>query len=155
MSNVVFLEKQKPCCAYEIWNVSRYILPCCQRNKQDNAACIGCVALILIIKEVRCLLLVHVRTVLPLLMAWLCASQPLRLIVPIPWHLGDCMMQRQPWWWSQLWCNAVMQQQGYFRSTSKPPRPPSASMPPWPSLSQHLICHKVDSHIRTGTHRIY
>lgn len=93
---------------------------------------------------------------LPLpLMACLCDSQPLHSIVLVPWHLGGGMMQRQPWWWSQLWCNAVMQQQGYFRSTSEPPRPASASMPPCPSLSQHLICHKSDSHTWTGIHRIY
>lgn len=162
-----------PCSAEGI--VSRYILPFYRRRNQNNETCICCSALILIIQDVCCLLhvqiiilwlLVCVRgntvywvlrdlRVLPLLTARLCDSQPVHSIVPVPWHLGGGMMQRQPWRWSQLWCNAVMQQQGYFRSTSEPPRPPSASMLPCPSLSQHLICHEPDSHTWTGIHRIY
>lgn len=49
----------------------------------------------------------------------------------------------------------VMQQQGYFRSTSKLPRPPSARMPLYLCLSQHLICHELNSHTQTSIHRMY
>lgn len=162
------MEKQKPSCvsrcslvrAYAIRNISRSVLPC-YLGKKQHKTCIGCGALILIVKKVWCVLLVqitilwllvclpgntlhrvlHNLRVLPLLTARFCDSQPLHPVVPVPWHVGGGMMQWQPWRWIHLWCNAVMQQQGYFRSTSEPPRPPSASMPPCPSLSQHLICH--------------
>lgn len=95
------------CRAHAIRNVCRYILPC-----------IGCSALIWIIQDVWCLLplqiiilclsentlpwLMHKIRVLPLLTAWLCYSQPLLPIVPVPWHLCGGMMQRQPWRWSHF-----------------------------------------------------
>lgn len=60
-------------------------------------------------------------------------NSPCIQLFHIPWHPNTGMMQRQPWQWSQLWCNAIIQQQGYFRSTSEPPRPLSASSPPCPS----------------------
>lgn len=148
-NNAVFVEKQKPCCVSGAWracergNWSRYILPCQWRKKSNKKTCICCGTLILITQEV-CHLLVQIiilwllvylpgNTVhwvlhdlwaFPPLADWLCDSRPLHPVVPIPWHLIGGMMQQQPWWWSQLWCNAVIQQLGYFRSTSEPPRPP-------------------------------
>lgn len=113
--------------ACAIRNVSRYVLPCYQKKKQNNKTCICCGAVILIVQEVWCSLpvqivilwllvclpgntvrwVLHDLRVLPLLKARLCDSQLLHPIVPVPWHLGGGMMQRQPWRWSQLWCNAA------------------------------------------------
>lgn len=159
-NNVVFVGKKKVCClssvchADAVRNVSRYILPYYQR--------LWCIALnytgsvgFAVRMDPHTIAPCLSACLLPLLTARLCDSHPLHPIVPILWHLGGGMMQWQPWRWTQLWCNAVMQQQGYFRSTSEPPRPPSASMPPCPSLSQHLICHEPDSHTWTSIHRIY
>lgn len=161
-NNVVFVEKLKLCCvsgachAYAIRNVSNLII------REKNCLCLWCIGLNYTGSVVFVALTDHhpmatclFACLLPLLTARLCDSQTLHPIVPILWHLGGGMMQRQPWRWSHLWCNAVMQQQGYFRSTSEPPRPPSASTPPCPSLSQHLICHEADSHTWSSIHRIY
>lgn len=150
MSNNAVFEKRKVCCvsgissACGIRNLGKYLLPCQRRKKQNNKTRFCCGTLILITQE-ECHLLVqtiilwllvclpgntvhwvlHKLRAFPLLAAWLCDSQPLHPVVAIPWHLiGGMMQQQQPWSWSQLWCNAVIQQLGYFRFTSEPPRPP-------------------------------
>lgn len=81
-----------------------------------------------------------VHSALPPLAVWLHPA------VRDPWHLTGGMMQHQPWSWSKSWCNGIIQQLGYFRSTS-----PSASVPLSSSItSQTLICEPAPTELETS-----